>query len=550
LETTTLSLATLNPYADGQFAIKDVFADNPSGSFLIVASENASQIFDECSASRPAPCFSRTDPSMNNFIMRGTGRPEVKSMSATLNGRNIGIFPVPPVVPPGILPSDDLAEREGNKLTGPPSRFLAFKGLDTRAGSCQYYKAVGAVEDCDFSGNYTGKTLTFNEWRQAVQIDEFHKPSPQGFDLQATAVFINTTDLNLTRDHHSTRNGFDLAQMAAYVCNHPGPAPNNSDPTGLFPSSSAVDSAIDAVLQVDAAHPQGRNLVACVAMDSVPITDFAGQPVRGPTGNTFARFLIFGPNGDLLPSINLDGYGEKFVPGACVACHGGRKYFALANNTPDQPPGVFQPIFGGFPEDGSGSPDLEAYFLPYDVGNFAFHSRRHRFTSDEQHIPIFQLNSIAFNANYSIAFTNNPVGPLQAPPQAIAFSNLFFGWYFNPNPPFNFTGTFNFDYVPPIYADRDFYKEVVARSCRTCHVAMDQPQANFELEVPPAAFVAQLVCGQARGQSLFGTEVSHTMPNSRVTFDRFWLSDRPDVVGQPMGIPHQPDILREHYRAR
>ena len=145
-----MSLATLNPYADGQFLIKDVFADNPSGSFLIVASENASQIFDECSASRPAPCFSRTDPSMNNFIMRGTGRPEVKSMSATLNGRNIGIFPVPPVVPPGMLPSDDLAEREGNKLTGPPSRFLAFKGLDTRAGSCQYYKAVGAVEDCDF----------------------------------------------------------------------------------------------------------------------------------------------------------------------------------------------------------------------------------------------------------------------------------------------------------------------------------------------------------------------------------------------------------------
>src|SRR5258705_8033645 len=37
----------------------------------------------------------------------------------------------------------------------------------------------------------------------------------------------------------------------------------------------------------------------------------------------FIRFLIFGPSGQLLPSINLDGRREKFVPGTCVVCHGG-----------------------------------------------------------------------------------------------------------------------------------------------------------------------------------------------------------------------------------
>ena len=105
--------------------------------------------------------------------------------------------------------------------------------------------------------------------------------------------------------------------MAAYVCNHPGAAADpNVDPTGLFPAQSGIDTAIDNVLKVDAAHPQGRNLVACVAMDrSSDTVDVNGNKTRDHFGEPFTRFLIFGPNGDLLPSVNLDGNGEKFVPG-------------------------------------------------------------------------------------------------------------------------------------------------------------------------------------------------------------------------------------------
>src|SRR5262249_18110382 len=148
----------------------------------------------------------------------------------------------------------------------------------------------------------------------------------------------------------------------------------DSDPTGLFPSSSAVDAAIDAALP-DASHPQGQNLVACVAMDRMG-KDVNGQPVTGHLGEPFVRFLIFGPNGDLLPSVNLDGNGEKFAPGAWAACHGGTTYFALARGPPYNTPAASQPLFGGFPEDGSGGNDLLSYFLPFDVDNFAFHSSR------------------------------------------------------------------------------------------------------------------------------------------------------------------------------
>jgi hypothetical protein len=102
----------LDPYAYGQFTIDD----NPNGASLVFSCENATLTV-------PRSAF---DTSF--FIIRGTSRPEVKSMSATLTGREIGIFPVPPVVPPGILPSDFLAGRESDKFIGPPSRFLTFAG--------------------------------------------------------------------------------------------------------------------------------------------------------------------------------------------------------------------------------------------------------------------------------------------------------------------------------------------------------------------------------------------------------------------------------------
>jgi hypothetical protein len=506
--------ATLNPYAGGQFAIDDPLQ---RGAFLFFICEGATVITG----------FNQTDPSSNIFSIPGTAQPEIKSMSATLNGT---ILPVPPVVPQGILPSDYLAGRQTDNSIGPPPRFLAFKGLDTRAGACQYYKAVGAVADCDTAGNYQGATLTFDKWRADTGID-----SP----FATRGVFVNKTDLNLTRDHHLIWNGGD--QLAAYVCNHSGPAPDpDSDPTGLFPSPAAVDAAIDAVLQMDASHPQGQNLVACVAMDRMG-KDVNGRPVLGHTGLPFARFLIFGPNGDLLPSVNLDGNGEKFVPGACVACHGGTNYFALASGPPFNLPAASKPLFGGFPEDGSGGNDLLSYFLPFDVDNFEFHSTRHLFTKDDQQGQIFELNFATSQVDQLIAGVN------QVPTQGTAFDKLLERWYPN-GTVFDSTN----DFAPPYLTNSDskaFYKNVVARSCRTCHVAMDQ--ANFEIESPPGS-ITDLVCGQGLAELTFDPmryEGSYLMPNSRITFDRFWLSSRKFVTGQPANIPNQPVILSKFYNS-
>lgn len=231
------------------------------------------------------------------------------------------------------------------------------------------------------------------------------------------ATYINRVDLNLTRVHHSISYGSNA--VAAYVCNFLGPAADTQ-----FEVDKAINNAVN-----------GRNLVACVAMDHTVTPGVNG-------GRPFTRFLIFGPNGRLLPSINLDGEGEKFVPGSCVACHGGDHYA------------------GSFPTTGTPSPDIGAHFLPYDTGNFSF-STNVGLSEAEQESAIHQLNINVLDA-----------GPTPA------VSELIAGWYQGG------TGILDKNYVPPSYTGKStnaiaFYKEFYAPSCRTCHVAMSEP-GNFD----------------------------------------------------------------------
>jgi hypothetical protein len=527
-----LSETVLNPYAFGEFTLKDA----PGGTRLRAICEGATQAFANFSRNPKFP------DNLNFFIMDRTSQPEVISMTATTqDGKNVGIFPVQPDPPRGTLPSDFFG-REDHKVIGTP-RFLSFKGLDTRKSGCEYYKVIGAVHDCDGAGNFVGAVLNFRGWRKSVRIGEFRETTAFSPN-EPKAVFINKTDLNLTRDHHSIAYGADSQgkeQLAAYVCNHPGAAADpNTDPTGLFPAQSDIDTAIDNELNFDSAHPQGRNLVACVAMDrSSDIVDVNGNKTRDHVGEPFTRFLIFGPNGDLLPSVNLDGNGEKFVPGTCVACHGGNNYFALAYNLPPMfpAPAPSTPIFGGFPETGQGTPDLQSYFLPYDVGNFLFSSKHPNKIDDLQmQLAIFELNENAWLVDRDIAFQN-----LRTVPNFVsdAFDGLFYRWYH---------GDIMFDLnecpvpnqcAPPSYgADADqFYSKVVARSCRSCHVAMDG--ANFESK-DPIGLIANLVCGQAFRDGIDTNASYYQMPNSQVTFDRFWLSDQPSVL-----VAHYVNLFKQ-----
>lgn len=391
------------------------------------------------------------------FVIPETGRPLVQGMKAEINGVDRGIF-LPPL---SGFPSDHAAQ--GNSDSRPtPYRepqdvFLATKGIDSRESAWSYYRAIGAIESFDPVSGKPHGAISFEDWQRAVGMGNHVRPGGR----EVTARFVNRVDLNLTRVHHSISYGSNA--VAAYVSNHLGPA--SELPADI---DQAVTNAI-----------AGRNLVARVAMDCTLVDTPAGRrPVT--------RFLIFSPNGELLPSINLDGRGEKFVPGVCVACHGGDRYA------------------GSFPLDGTGSADIGAHFLPYDPANFAF-ATGPGLDRRSQAADIRQLNFNALDAN---------------PTQAVR--ELVTGWYA--------AGGEDADdhYLPASYTGAHpdvikFYRNVYAPFCRTCHVALSS-SSNFDNHENLATGVGPYDYrpGWVRIMDLMGDKYySAIMPNSLRTFDLF-----------------------------
>ena len=413
-------------------------------------------------------------PDYLNFVsartlLGSTAAPDVFAMSAKLNGVDVGQY----LPPPAGLASDNV---DINNF------YLAAKGLDSRMSACRYYLSIGAVTRCNSDGTFAG-AISFRDWKRKMKMKPF---LPAGA-VEAEATYINRVDLNLTRNHHSVANN---NRTAAYVCNHLGP----TDET-----QQAVNTAINNA-------KNGRNLVACVAMD------FSVSP--GVNGNKpFVRFLIFGPSGELLPSVNLDGRGEKFVPGTCVACHGGDHY---AGRFPETPLG----------SPGAGPANIGAHFLPYDTGNFSF-STKSGLTEADQEEAIYQLNQ-------NVLKTDPPAG----------VSELIAGWYQGSH-------TLDKDYLPASWqAQSDlakrFYHKVYAKSCRTCHVAFSELLNfdhfdNFQNSASPVHEDGNLrtsvaVCG---GSSSWLRTFS--MPNSLRTMNLFWESagtadDQPKIVEEFAGI--------------
>ncbi len=393
-----------------------------------------------------------------------TGRPTITDMTATLHGTALA-FPVGFMAPLAAGPSDVVPN---------PERFLSYKGIDSRQDACAYYKAIGAAQGCDEHGSLVNP-ISFDDWQRATRMGKYATPGPAEF----TANYINKADLNLARNHHSISYGPN--QTAAYVCNHLGP-------TVADPLQPEIDSVIDTLVN-------NQKLVACVAMDYT-----ATPGVNG--GQPFVRFLIFGPNGQLLPSVNLDGRREKFVPGTCIVCHGGDHYAShfLAH------PGA----------------DVGAHYLPYDSGNFEF-SDKPGLTECDQSDAIYNLNQNVLNVN-----------------PTVAEQQLIPGWYQNAAavtalgcgvPPAH---AIDKAYLPASWQNKgqaasDFYQFVVARSCRGCHVAMVEGynwdhyeniyNSNFSGYRQGTAADLTYTIGCQGSNSVFR---SHSMPNSLVTFNRFW----------------------------
>jgi hypothetical protein len=346
-------------------------------------------------------------------------------------------------------------------------QFLSYKAVDTRLSGCMYYRALGAVADCDAQGTPSG-AISFDDWKRAMHFS----PYTQG-NTEVGATYINKMDLNLVRRMVATR--VDATHIAFYVCNHPGPPVQDQ-------------ANVDAVLGVAFAN---QKQVACVAMESTPSGGVNG-------GAPFTKFFVFAPDGSLLTSVNLDGRGEKYVPGSCVACHGGSVHD------------------GRFPEQGTPSPYLGANFLAFDTGNYLFGSDS-SLTEAAQGESLYQLNQLV------LATQPSPTN---------ATSTLIQGWYAS--------GAHVLDktYVPPAWQQAasqpqasTFYREVIATSCRTCHASLASPTYDWNAN---AAFI---ISGSAYKHFCGGTPdlaSNASMPNALIARDR--LMQRAQADTQLQGL--------------
>jgi mono/diheme cytochrome c family protein len=325
-----------------------------------------------------------------------------------------------------------------------PDRFLAFLN----------HQAIRFQEDENTAQTYyeavdpNSTRMNFDQWLALAR----ERPTIG----KADALYQNDADLGFGRDMHVIRN-ID-GDVFAYVKN--------------FPSLLHAE-----------AH---ANLIATVAMEW-------GYP-EGVGGDRYTKFFVFGPDGERLLSADLDGRGQKFVPGVCNVCHGGT------------PKPTFRNEAGNvlYPDNG----DTNAQFLPWDLDTFNFFLGAHHRSRAKQEDNFFQLNQL-IKTTYPVdpgAVTGNKW-------TGAAARELMEGWY---------AGGEVFDglFVPEGWKDspetQALYLDVVGPNCRACHITRGTDKQNAIDFSSYAKFIAykplirDLVFEQG------------TMPLASRTFGHFW----------------------------
>lgn len=294
-------------------------------------------------------------------------------------------------------------------------------------------------------------------------------------DNAVRTSYLNNNDLGSGRDMYFRELGG--GHLAAFVTNYGGFDQNPAN----------ADAAADRLLPG-----------ATVCMEYSPVE---GAPAGAPA---IVKFFVYAGNGGKagaarLQSANLDTFGEKFVPNLCLNCHGGA-YYVADDDTP-----TFADI------------DMGARFRELDIATYRFPGGAATPSSDAANA-FMQQNLMIRNAGEGCA----------SPP----IRDLIDGWYAD--------GVSDQDpWIPPGWngAPEDaLYRDVVATSCRTCHIAFDNDEPDIG-NTWTTYEQFRRVRGRLEDFVLCGSDAPgdyRYMPHAAVTYRNFWLS----------GAPHRPGVLR------
>lgn len=306
-----------------------------------------------------------------------------------------------------------------------------------------------------------GKRPTLNDFKA---VNGF----PNG-EIQAT--FANSGDLGFGRDMHCTKKLADDGQfdVACYVTNY---GDINTDD---------VQDATDAV--------NGTNPVATVAMEYSRIENAPGNNPEFDDPERTVKFYVYdGAGTSLLRAANLDGLGARPVPQLCMVCHNGEY--------PNGPVPSGTPTFAA-----RNDVKLGSRFLPFDLHYYTFSPLKPKAA---QQAAFKQLNEDIVKNTPPDAAIADVVTKMYAGGANQDESFVVAGWNATPN-------------------RQVMYRDVVARTCRTCHVANVFPTLKFDQSTQ----VIDLL-----GASENRVCVQHVMPHAKRTHDIFWTSVGPHMPAQ------------------
>ena len=360
---------------------------------------------------------------------------------------------------------------------------------DSLAYAQAYYRAIDPVIDPANAKD------TLQKWKDA-----------NGFDKaggeQVTAVFGDFVNL-----------GYGRRMTARY---NPGATPAQSSIAFLV-ENYLVNPAQDGYgrgINLDAAVVQDRQWI--VSINAIEFSPGPGGSVR------FAKFFSFNPTtGARVLTQNLDGRGDKPLPGVCTNCHGGRADALAAASGSSF---AFLPLQNSKPAE---SGDVRGRLHALDASELEFSSKA-GFTLADQQAALKKMNQwVLCSIPRADIIQGAEDGCRDAAKstewQGAAGTRLKLA-YGGPGMP---AAGFNTSLAPPAEwaqtaAQTDLYQQVVMPACLVCHQVLGTGQQS-EIDFTSAANFDAYAESIRRHVFERGD-----MPLSRVLFKRFWSTDPAD----------------------